>query len=111
MITIFAVPKVFRGHTAIIQRNAITSWTLLRPRPEIILFGIESGTEEICRERGLQHIPEVSCSAFGAPLLRDLFQKAQRSAKHDLLCYVNSDIMLLNDFSIAAREASKIGKK
>ena len=50
MLTIFAIPKAFRGHTATIQRNAITSWTMLHPRPEILLFGNESGTEEICRE-------------------------------------------------------------
>jgi hypothetical protein len=111
MLTIFAIPKVFRGHTATIQRNAITSWTLLRPRPEIVLFGIEPGTAEICQELGLRHIPEVSYSAYGAPLLRDLFQKAQRSTQGDMLCYVNSDIMLLNDFSIAALGASKVGKK
>jgi hypothetical protein len=111
MLTIFAVPKVFRGHTAIIQKNAITSWTLLRPRPQILLFGIESGTEETCSELGLQHIPEVGCGVFGVPLLRDLFLKAQRLAQEDLLCYVNSDIMLLSDFSIAALGASKISNK
>jgi hypothetical protein len=111
MLTIFATPKRFQGHTATIQRNAITSWTLLRPRPKILLFGIESGTEEICRELELQHIPEVSCSAFGAPLLRDLFEKARRSTEERLLCYVNADIMLLSDFSNATLLASKLGKK
>jgi len=111
MLTIFAIPKAFRGHIATIQRNAITSWTMLRPRPEILLFGNESGTQEICLELGLQQIPEVSCTANGAPLLRDLFRKAQRASQNDLLCYVNADIILLRDFSKALQEVSKLGRK
>jgi len=111
MLTIFATPKPFKEHIGIIQRNAITSWTMLRPRPEILLFGNESGTEEICRELGLQHIPEVSCTRYGAPLLRDLFRKAQESAQKDMLGYVNADIILLRDFSNAIQEASKVGRR
>ena len=111
MLTIFSTPKPFKGHIGIIQRNAITSWTMLRPRPEILLFGNEPGTEAICRELGLRHLSEVSSTAYGAPLLRDLFQKAERSAQNDLLCYVNADIMLLRDFSNALQEASKVGRK
>jgi hypothetical protein len=111
MLTIFAIPKTFRGHIATIQRNAITSWTMLRPRPEILLLGNESGTQEICQELGLKHIPEVSCTAYGAPLLRDVFGKAEESTQKDMLCYINADIMLLRDFSNAVQEASKLGRK
>ncbi len=45
-LTILAMPKPFRGHIGIIQRNAITSWTKLQPRPEILLFGTEEGAAE-----------------------------------------------------------------
>lgn len=31
MITLFTTAKPFRGHDGIIQRNALRSWTLLRP--------------------------------------------------------------------------------
>jgi len=44
MLTLFALPKPFRGRNGIIQQNAIRSWTLLEPTPEIILFGDEFGT-------------------------------------------------------------------
>jgi len=37
MLTLFTIPKAFQGHTGVIQRNAIRSWTLLRPECEIIL--------------------------------------------------------------------------
>lgn len=102
MITIFAIPKPFRGHTDIIQRNALISWTRIRPRPEIILFGDEEGTFEICRELGIQYGSEIRKNEFGTPLLDDLFKKAQEMAGNDLLCYVNADIILFNDLTAAA---------
>lgn len=111
MLTLFAVPKPFEGHTGIIQRNAITSWTLLRPRPEIILFGSEPGTKEICEELGLRHVPDIATTELGAPLLDDLFEKAERLAKFDLLAYVNCDIILLNDFLTALRKISRAQPK
>jgi hypothetical protein len=34
MITIFTTAKPFLGHSGIIQRNALQSWTLLHPETE-----------------------------------------------------------------------------
>ena len=107
MLTIFASAKPFQGHTGVIQWNAIASWTLLRPRPEIILFGSEPGVAEICRDLGLRHIPLLATTEFGAPLLPDLFDKAQGAASQNLLCYINSDIMLTGDFLEALRKVSE----
>ncbi len=101
MLTIFSMPKPFRQHSGIIQRNALTSWTLLEPKPDIILFGNEEGTAEVCDELGLRHGPEVTRNEFRTPLLDDLFEKAHRLARYDLLCYVNTDIILLSDFARA----------
>lgn len=94
MLTLFAIPKAFEGHIGVIQCNAIKSWTLLQPRPEIILFGDEKGTAEICRQEGLTHVPEAACNEYGTPLLSDLFDRAQKLATYDLLAYVNADIIL-----------------
>lgn len=98
MITIFTTPKSFKGHIGIIQHNAIKSWTMLVPKPEIILFGNDSGTEEICHELGLLHVSYVETSKYGTPLVNYLFEKAQELAKTNLLCYVNADIILMSDF-------------
>ena len=46
MLTLFAIPKPFRGQSDLIQRNAITSWTRIEPRPDVLLFGNEEGTAE-----------------------------------------------------------------
>ena len=98
MLTLFAIPKNFRGPIATIQRNAIASWTRLTPRPEILLFGDEEGAAEISRELGLRHIPEVARNEFGTPLLGDLFRQAEKHASTPLICYVNADIILTDDF-------------
>ncbi len=101
-LTLFAVPKHFRGQIATIQRNAIASWTHLSPKPEILLFGNEEGTAEVAHDLGLRHFPDVARNEFGTPLLDDLFQKASQSAASPLLAYVNADIILTEDFCAAA---------
>lgn len=106
MLTIFAVPKPFRGRIANLQRNAITSWTLLRPTPEIMLFGDEEGTEAVCLELGLRHVPHIARNEFGTPLLNDIFDKADHLATYDRLCYVNADIVLMSDFRDAVAQVS-----
>jgi hypothetical protein len=97
-ITLLAMPKPFSGHIGIIQRNAITSWTKLQPRPEIILFGHEQGAAECARELGLIHIPEVARNERGTPLLADIFKQAEQRGSHDVLAYVNADIILPQEF-------------
>jgi hypothetical protein len=98
-ITILAMPKPFRGHVGIIQRNAMASWTKLQPRPEIILFGYEEGVAECARELGLVHIAEVARNGHGTPLLADIFAKAEQHARHDVFAYVNADIILPGEFT------------
>jgi len=106
VLTLFAVPKPFRGHISIIQRNAIRSWTLLRPACQIILFGDEEGTAEVAAEFGVKHVPDVARNEYGTPLVSDIFEQAQRRASHDLLCYINADIVLMSDFTAAVRRVT-----
>jgi hypothetical protein len=98
MLSLFTTPKPFRGHVGVIQRNALRSWTLLAPDVEVILFGDEPGAAEVARELGLRHEPEVRRNEFGTKYLAYFFDRAQEVARHDLLCYVNCDIVLTTDF-------------
>jgi len=106
MFTLFSMPKAFRGHFGIIQRNAILSWTRIHPRPEIILFGEEDGIAELAREAGLRHVQEVARNEYGTPLMSDLFERAQSLASHNILCYVNADIILPRNFSQAVQRVA-----
>jgi hypothetical protein len=107
MLTIFSTPKAFRGHSGIIQRNAVRSWTMLYPDVEIILFGSDEGTIEICAEFGLRHEPHVEPSQYGPPLASYLFHRAQEIARHDFLCYSNCDIILMSDFREAFERVAR----
>ena len=98
MITFFTTAKPFRGHNAVIQRNALQSWKCLHPDVEVILFGNEEGAAKVSSELGLVHEPEIERSRLGGPLAAYMFQRAQEIARYDLLCYSNCDILLLQDF-------------
>jgi hypothetical protein len=108
MLTLFTVPKPFKGHIEVIQRNAIKSWLQLRPACEVILVGNEEGTAEVARGYGVRHLPDVARNEYGTPLLNDIFEKAQHSATHDLLCYVNADIILMGDFIKALQRVDSL---
>jgi hypothetical protein len=107
-LTIFATPKKFDGHICVIQRNAIQSWTRISPRPHIILFGTEAGTADIAREFGLIHVPEIKCNQWRTPLVSDLFEQAAKLSTSPVLSYVNSDIVLFDDFAQALTRVSAL---
>jgi hypothetical protein len=98
-ITIFALPKGFTGKFDVIQKNALHSWSLLRPRPEVILLGDDPGTAEVAAEFGFRHEPELVLSDSGIPLIDDLFDRGQRLASNDTVAYVNCDIVLGASFT------------
>lgn len=98
MLTIFTIPKPFSGHIRTIQINAIGSWLMLRLKCEVILLSNEEGTAEIASMFGIQHKPDIECNEYGTPLVSSVFNIAQDTAKYQLMCYVNSDIILMSDF-------------
>ena len=100
-VTIFAIPKPFVGHIGLIQYNAIASWTQLKPKPEIFLHGDEAGIKEVCQELDLVHIPNVERNKYGTPLLDGIFAETCGRASHDIVAYLNADIILIDNFLTA----------
>jgi hypothetical protein len=108
MLTFFTTAKPFKGHSAVIQRNALKSWKLLHPDAEVILFGNDEGVAEVCQELGLRHEP---CMEDGVEKTRRadfMFRRAQEIARHDVLCYANCDIVLMSDFREALSRVSAV---
>jgi hypothetical protein len=106
-ITLFSAPKAFTDqHIAIIQYNAIRSWTLL-PEVEVIVLGKEEGLSETARELGVKQLKDVACNKSGTPLISSMFRLAREQAKSDLLCIVNTDMILMPDFVRAAQHIVK----
>ena len=107
MLTFFSTPKPFIGHSNVIQRNALKSWTLLHPDAEVILFGDEEGAAEACRDLGIRHEPQVCRNEHGTKYLNYLFDRARDMSRHEFLCYVNCDIILMGDFLEGLRLVSR----
>ncbi len=111
LITLFSAPKPFTNpHIAMIQRNAIRSWTLL-PDLEVILLGEEEGLAEIAHELGVKHISHVARNAHGTPLISSMFQLARDASQRsnsELLCIINADMILMSDFVKATLESCSL---
>ncbi len=106
LITVFSAPKPFTDpRIAVLQRNAITSWTKL-PDVNIVLLGDEPGLAEIAAELGLTHIREIPRSESGAPLMDAMFRFAREASPTPLYAIVNADIILFDDFAQAAKNVS-----
>ena len=108
MITLFSTSKPFQGHIDVIQRNALRSWKQIHPDVEILLFGDDLGAAEVCQELGLRHIPNVKKNRFGTKYLASIYDQAQEFARHDLLCHINCDILLLDDFATALNRMASL---
>src|SRR3989304_3289014 len=111
LITLFSAPKPFTNpHIAMIQRNAIKSWTLL-PDVEVILLGKEEGLAQAAKELGVKHLPNVACNERGTPLISSMFQLARDASQRsnsDLLCIINADMILMPDFVEAVLESRSL---
>jgi hypothetical protein len=106
LITVFSAPKPFTDpHIAVIQRNAISSWTKL-PDVEVILFGDEPGLAEAALELGVKHIRDIPRSPSGAPLMDAMFRLARDASQTPLYVIVNADIILFDDLVEAAKKVS-----
>lgn len=104
-ITLFTMPKAFRGHIGVIQSNAIRSWARLAPECEIVLYGDDEGTAAAARAVGATHLEHVARNEYGTPLVSDMFEQVERMSSSSRLAYVNTDIILFPDFVRAVRHA------
>jgi hypothetical protein len=111
LITFFSAPKPFTNpHIAMIQRNAIRSWTML-PDVEVILLGEETGLAEAAKELGVKYLPNVVCNESGTPLISSMFQLARENSDSELLCIINTDMILMSDFVEATKQIVKLKNK
>lgn len=90
MITFVSCPRPSDDPTTRrAQLNAIGSWSQAAEQTEVILFG--TPTDERVEARW----EEVPTNDWGTPRFDHIIMSAQRLAANDLICYVNSDIILM----------------
>lgn len=101
MLTIFTVPKPFEGDIGRIQRNAVRSWKCLDPDCQVILCGDTADLAAAAALLKVDRATDIACTSFGTPLVSSAFERAAELSTHDVLCYVNADLILLPDFLAA----------
>jgi len=104
MLTLFTIPRGFEGIHKARQENALESWVRLVPRPEIILYCDDPGVLEAAVKFKCTHVPgHRRHPNLGLPFVSDAFRCAVDFATADLMAFVNTDVMLMQDFVAAAQ--------
>ena len=98
MISFFTIPRQFNGLHEIIQSNAILSWKKLKPDCEILIFGNDVTVSEFCLKNNLDYIDDFESNQYGTPLLDAIWNQAFQLSSNNIMCYINSDIILFPDF-------------
>jgi hypothetical protein len=103
-LTLFTIPKGFtEPHVSLIQRNALASWQHLGKEVQVLLMGDDPGVAAAAREYGATHMAGAATNEFGTPLLDWAFSEAATNGSGALLCYLNADIILVDDFLAAVQ--------
>lgn len=105
---IVAAPKRFDGNAKIAQDNAIKSWVAIFGAQNICLCGDEETVENSTRLGTRYAKPEYSDT--NVPLL-DSILKIARSSGAEYTLFINSDIILMDDFKIAFATLEKKAEK
>jgi hypothetical protein len=62
----------------------------------------------MCDLLGFTYMPDVEVNEYGTPQVGPMFHQVQEAAKYDILAYVNSDIILFQDFIEAIQKAQEL---
>jgi len=106
VLTLFSVPKPFRGEIGDLQRRSLASWTALGSGVQVVLLGDEEGTAGAARDAGAEHVSALAATDRGTPRLDAAFAAADGVARHPLRCFVNADVVLFDDLLGAVRLVS-----
>jgi hypothetical protein len=102
MLTLFSVPKPFRGEIGGIQCRSLESWTALEG-VQVVLLGDEEGVAEAAGAAGAQHVPELERTDRGTPRLDSAFREVDRVASQPFRCFVHTDVLLHPDLLASTR--------
>lgn len=94
MLTIFTTPRPFKGHNEVAFRNAIRSWRLLIPTPDIIVLG---GSGTWAKTEGARYLHGYRRNDRDLPYLDDFVAKAQELARYDILCLTSDHLVFFQD--------------
>src|SRR5438067_8703744 len=99
MITFFTTVKNFTGKNLINQVNAIKSWVIgNRYNCEAIIFKKSQGIEVLSDLPNIVYCEDILTNENGLPFINGMFYKASDLAKNNIVCFLNADIIINDDF-------------
>ena len=107
MLTLFSIPKAFGGHIGADPAQRGAELAALGHGVQVMLVGDEAGVAASAGSSASSHVPGVALSEHGTPRIDDAFARVDALAEHPLRCFVNADVVLLDDFlpAVTAVEA------
>jgi len=66
----------------------------------------DEGVGWAARLLGCRHVPNIERNSYGTPLITNAFAVAQKISTTDVICFVNADIVLMQDFVTSLSIAS-----
>ncbi|MDE2292700.1 MAG: hypothetical protein KGL53_11520 [Elusimicrobia bacterium] len=110
MVTIFTTCKPLRGQARVHQRNALASWSRLRPRCRIIIFDEAEGVAEAAREFGAELVTDLPRGPGGRPLMDAVYARVREMSDSEVLCPACSDVILFDDWLESIRRVHSLGR-
>jgi len=71
-------------------------------------MGDEEGLAAVAHDFNVRHLPRVARNEYGTPLVSSVFGEAEKVSKHGTMCYLNGDILLMNDFMEAVKRVLSV---
>tara|TARA_R110000744_G_scaffold85265_2_gene166652 strand:- start:7376 stop:8209 length:834 start_codon:yes stop_codon:yes gene_type:complete len=100
-ITFFTTCKPFNESNVVRQTNTLNNLANINTDKDVVLFSEESEIQakEICDNNSIDFITEFRKSQnTNIPYVDDLFSRVQDLYNSDFYCYINCDMILLDDF-------------
>ncbi len=110
MITLFSTPKDFKEEFSTIQKNAFSNWRSLSDKMEILIMGSSEGAEEAAKSIGAKFLGKIPTTSRNTPTIPGLFETAEKYSKNQMLCYLNSDILLPQNFLQVIKVLNRLEK-
>lgn len=111
-LTFFTIPRdSFDGFYGMAMNNAIKSWALLEPKPEIMLFGNTTDIQDAAQRFHCVRKPINCHRKWGIPFINGAIKQAQKHAKNPMLCFANTDMIFFQDIYDAIEAVASTFRK
>ncbi len=94
-LTFFTIPQTFNTQYDLMWWNAVKSWTLLKPKPDIFLLGNAPSLASIANDLSLYHIPNLDQNSS----INEIAKWLDKLTNNRIIVYINPNVILTEGFT------------